>query len=298
MEIQQLQSFSAAAQTLNFNLAAAQLFIDQSTLSRRISLLEKDLGVTLFERGKNYSGVKLTSAGELLLPRIQSVLEQLDNVRSLAQQLQNNGRVKNTLMIGLDSRIIFTDIPNYLSQYPLHRPGCKISFYHTEATELFRWLRARVVDVGVAIHIPKEPIDGLDIQVLEKLSMCLAVHTNVLQALGTDDPADILRVKPLYFNGVDEEGISHSLEVARSMGTTPNVIRCRNHLEVMTYVNAGQGVNICYQQNTLPGAEIVMLPIPRKYGELPLYGLLPTHNAAENAKAFLADYSEYKKQNN
>ena len=64
MEIRQLRSFLAVADTLNFSRAAQSLFLSQSALSRQIMDLEKEIGLPLFER--NTRRVELTEAGRLL----------------------------------------------------------------------------------------------------------------------------------------------------------------------------------------------------------------------------------------
>ena len=49
-DILDLQAFVAVAERASFRQAAADLFLSQSALSRRIDKLEESLGVRLFER--------------------------------------------------------------------------------------------------------------------------------------------------------------------------------------------------------------------------------------------------------
>ena len=51
MEIRQLKYFLSAAKHLSFTTAAQECYIVQSAMSQQIAALEKELGVTLFERG-------------------------------------------------------------------------------------------------------------------------------------------------------------------------------------------------------------------------------------------------------
>ena len=53
MTVFQIQCFLSVAETLNFTEAANRLFIAQSSLSRNISHLEEEIGLTLFIRTKN-----------------------------------------------------------------------------------------------------------------------------------------------------------------------------------------------------------------------------------------------------
>lgn len=80
MSTDYLYEFLILARTLNFSQAAEKLFINQSTLSRHISLLEKELGETLFER--NSHNVSLTDKGRLFVQeasRLQLSYDQMIN---------------------------------------------------------------------------------------------------------------------------------------------------------------------------------------------------------------------------
>lgn len=68
--------FLAAAETQNFTDAAHRLYLSHSTISRRISSLEEELGVSLFERDNAVHG--LTAAGELLYRRAKEILSLAD----------------------------------------------------------------------------------------------------------------------------------------------------------------------------------------------------------------------------
>ena len=61
MEISALQQFLVLAETLNFTQAAEKCFVTQPTLSRKIAVLENELGVRLFVRSRK--SVMLTAEG-------------------------------------------------------------------------------------------------------------------------------------------------------------------------------------------------------------------------------------------
>lgn len=89
-----LRSFEAAARHLNFTRAAAELHITHGAVSHQMRALERDLGITLFQRRSR--GVALTTAGHDLA---QTVREALDRVAQRIAELR--GRPKRALTISV-----------------------------------------------------------------------------------------------------------------------------------------------------------------------------------------------------
>jgi DNA-binding transcriptional LysR family regulator len=87
VEIDQVQAFVAVVRGGGFTRAAVILHLSQPAVSRRLVLLERELGAPLFERIR--SGVILTEAGRTFLPHAEGLLacmrDGLDSVRALHQ---------------------------------------------------------------------------------------------------------------------------------------------------------------------------------------------------------------------
>lgn len=75
MELRVLRYFLAVAKEESFSGAAKAVYVTQPTLSRQIMDLEKELGVTLFNRGKKNKRVSLTEAGMRLRKRAEEIVE-------------------------------------------------------------------------------------------------------------------------------------------------------------------------------------------------------------------------------
>ncbi len=71
MELRQLEHFVAVADELNFTRAAARVHVVQSALSTSIAKLERELGVTLFDRTRQQ--IRLTPAGERFRTHAQDI---------------------------------------------------------------------------------------------------------------------------------------------------------------------------------------------------------------------------------
>ena len=87
VEIDQIETFVAVVRGGGFTKAAALLHLSQPAVSRRLDLLEREVGAPLFERIR--SGVILTEAGRTFLPHAEGLLacmrDGLDSVRALHQ---------------------------------------------------------------------------------------------------------------------------------------------------------------------------------------------------------------------
>ncbi|MCW2668072.1 MAG: putative LysR-family transcriptional regulator [Frankiales bacterium] len=85
MELRQLESFVAVATYRSFTRAARTLAFDQSTISRHVAGLERDLGLVLLRRTNR--DVALTEAGHRWLPQARRVLESARRARDLADRI-------------------------------------------------------------------------------------------------------------------------------------------------------------------------------------------------------------------
>src|SRR5437016_1841424 len=83
MAIQRFQYFLAVAESANFGRAAARIGMKQPPLSQSIRRLERDLGVTLFERSGK--GATLTAAGGAFLPEARAAIEAAERATALAR---------------------------------------------------------------------------------------------------------------------------------------------------------------------------------------------------------------------
>jgi len=87
VQADQVQAFVAIVRGGGFTRAASLLHLSQPAVSRRLGLLERELGAPLFERTR--TGVILTEAGKTFLPHAEALLacmrDGLDSVRALQQ---------------------------------------------------------------------------------------------------------------------------------------------------------------------------------------------------------------------
>lgn len=71
MDIQQIQYFLEVVRSENFSVAAENLYTTQSSVSKNIKSLEKELNIQLFDRSKRQ--IQLTEAGKLVLKDARAI---------------------------------------------------------------------------------------------------------------------------------------------------------------------------------------------------------------------------------
>src|SRR4051794_3320156 len=87
MDSDDLRTFLAISQNGGFSRAAETLNRSQPAISRRIALLEAELGAALFERAAG--GVVLSQAGEVLLPHAEKALAALEDANAALAALRS-----------------------------------------------------------------------------------------------------------------------------------------------------------------------------------------------------------------
>ena len=85
MDVDEIRTFLAIAETGGFSRAAQRLHRSQPAISRRIGLLEQELGAPLFERIRGR--VRLTDAGHAFLPHAEATMAALKDGQDAVRDL-------------------------------------------------------------------------------------------------------------------------------------------------------------------------------------------------------------------
>jgi len=97
MTLNELRYIVAVAQERNFRRAAEKSFISQPALSLAIQKLEEELGLKIFERGKN--NISVTPVGMEIVGQAQRTLEEAERIREIARQGKDH--LAGTLRLGI-----------------------------------------------------------------------------------------------------------------------------------------------------------------------------------------------------
>jgi DNA-binding transcriptional LysR family regulator len=118
--IDALRLFIRVARRGSFSAAGRELGVPQSTVSRMIATLEREIGASLLVRTTR--AVTMTDAGAEFLARIEQILADLDEAEQTAR---HSGELRGTLRIGigtsLAARIVIPHLKPFLDRHPALR---------------------------------------------------------------------------------------------------------------------------------------------------------------------------------
>src|SRR6185369_5943772 len=97
VELRHLRYFVAVADAGTFTHAAERMFVAQPTLSQQIRRLEEMIGTPLLQRRRE--GVRLTTAGTVLLEESRTVLSLVDHGLARTRQAAGLGRTRVRVVV-------------------------------------------------------------------------------------------------------------------------------------------------------------------------------------------------------
>lgn len=165
MELRHLRYFVAVAEELNFTHAASKLRVAQPALSRQIHDLEEELQTSLFERRR--TGVLLTRAGRIFLPRARTILNQARDAANEARTA--GGVISGRLTLGYPSGIHLNHLAPVLETFRRNHPNVEFDFIHDLPNAQLRALRELKIDIGF-ITMPAR-LDGFEHRIVWRVPL-------------------------------------------------------------------------------------------------------------------------------
>lgn len=153
MDLNELNAFVAVAEHKSFSKAAVRLHLTQPAISKRISSLEADSGVRLFDRvGRR---VHLTDSGRLLLPRAREMLTNLADTRRLLRNTQ--GQVDGVLRMATSHHIGLHRLAPVLRSYKRHYPKVRLDIHFEDSEAAQEMVRRAESELAIVTLDPNGP---------------------------------------------------------------------------------------------------------------------------------------------
>ena len=145
LDLRHLRHFVALAETGNFHRAAERCFLTQSSLSRSIQTLERDLEIPLFQR--RAKRVELSTAGRALYPQAVSLLDQARRTEALMDDLRKGRR--GVLRIAFLPSTTIRILPELLRRFREHAADVSVELQELTTDAQHQALLAGDIDIGL-----------------------------------------------------------------------------------------------------------------------------------------------------
>lgn len=145
MDIKQIEYFVSIADTGSFSQAAEELYISQSSLSKAIIAMEKELDVKLFDRNKRR--IALTDAGKVFFTH---ALKLKENYRSMLVDLGEYKKTTPSLVLAAIPVIAQYGITSYVAKFKKTYPHINFTLEEREASVVWPGLSQHKYDLAFA----------------------------------------------------------------------------------------------------------------------------------------------------
>lgn len=148
MELRTVHYFLIVANEGNITKAANRIHITQPTLSRQLMQLEEELGITLFERGKN--NIILTDAGVVFRRRAQELVNLSEKVKNEVRQTDEE--LTGEISIGCSETQSIQELSDWISDFRKTHPLVSFEIRSANNIEIDDWLERGLVDLGLLLE--------------------------------------------------------------------------------------------------------------------------------------------------
>jgi DNA-binding transcriptional LysR family regulator len=237
--LQWLRGFYFVAERGGVRQAAIAMGREQPTISRQIKCLEKELGITLFDRSSGK--MKITPEGKILLEKAVSLFEDVKGIKNefKKQEVEYEGKI----IIATTHAIIDSFLPRYIAQFRKLHPRVTFHLEGGIREMVFEKIESAEADLGIAFseNVPKTI---MCYELSETGLVLIAPKNNPFFKTKAPTLKQIAAAPLVLFShrGLPERLIENRF--ARE-NLKPNVvITHNNHVSVKRYVALGMGVAI------------------------------------------------------
>lgn len=262
MDTQALKAFIAVAEHCSFSQAAEQLHLTQSAVSKRISQLEQQLNISLFDRHNRT--ISLTEAGLLLLPKAQKILEIMVDTELEVKNLHQE--VSGKLSLATSHHIGLHRLPPILRAFTADYSQVQLDLSFLGSEKAYQAVKHRQVELALTtldselFVTDNEHLEIIPLWQDEMLCVCAKNHPlTTQQALTLKELAKTVAILPepntITFKLVERVFIQAGLSLYAPMPT--------NYLEtIKMMVSVGMGWSML--PRTLLDDSLSILPWPEQ----------------------------------
>jgi DNA-binding transcriptional LysR family regulator len=259
MDFNLIRTFVTLAREGNLTRTAQRLHLSQPALSLQLKKLHEQLGLVLFERTPR--GMRLTRAGEQLLPAAQRALEAATELGSLAAGI--SGQVGGRLRIGTIVDPEFLRLGPFLKRLVEHHPGLSTDLAHGMSGAVRRDVAANRLDVAYTLGLPgmKDVDAGFEVLTLTPFNYRVIAPPGWHERVRGKDWKALAR---LPWIGTPADSVHHRLlaGVFKQAGASPRIV-AQVDLEpsMLDLVKSGVGLSLARDSIALRAAHAIGIAI-------------------------------------
>ena len=257
IETRLMHYFLAIAREQNMTKAAETLHVTQSTLSKQMMDLEKQLGKQLFIRGNRK--LTLTEEGIFLRNRAQEILSLLENTESALRTDKQS--LSGGISIGCGETIVMDLFAKFFAEFHAEHPAVQFHIHSGDADTVLERLDKGLIDMGLLLGpIRQEKYDYLNLH--QKDVFGLLMQEDCPLAEQAEINIDQLKTLPLILAEQTFQG-HQDLEWFGTDESVLNIVATYNLIYNATFlVERGIGYALCLAQlvNT-KGRNLTFRPI-------------------------------------
>jgi DNA-binding transcriptional LysR family regulator len=243
IEVRQARYFLAVAETLHFGRAAEQLAMSQPPLSQTILQLERQLGVTLFDRSGRK--VTLTETGRAFAAECRTLIAAGQRAQQVATQ--TGAGLAGTLRIGVVTSALSEPLLSALAAFRHARPRVDLQITEVDTASGQQALLRHEIDI--AVIRPSTPVRGLRIQPWRHDEFVIALPPGHPLAAGAPSPVHLARFadEPWVWLRRDASPDYHDqlMATCRKAGFSPGIRHLANSIFTqLAMVASGLGVTL------------------------------------------------------
>lgn len=242
MKLHQLRYISEVAnRDLNVSEAAESLYTSQPGVSKQIRLLESEIGVPIFTRtGKRLT--QITPAGEQILRRARNILREVENIKYIGAEFQNEQ--SGTLTIATTHTQARYFLPKIIPHFVKRFPDVKLTLKQGYPEEISNMVVDGYADMVLATEAVSTHQDLVALPCYQWNRCALMLPNHPLLKVKNVSLKDIARY-PIITYDFAFAGRTLVSETFENAQIDPNIVFTALDSDVIkTYVELGLGVGL------------------------------------------------------
>ena len=289
MSIKQYEVFAKTVELGSLTRAAEALDSTQSRISHVLSAMEEEYGFCLMQRSR--SGVTLTEAGAMLLPKMEAILRQHRELEALIADIRNANA--GTVRLGTFTSVAVHWLPGMIQAFQSAHPQVELKMFSGDYADVEQWLGDGTVDLAF-VSLPA-PENTRAIPLVEDELLAILPKGHPLANQPRIDAAKLGREPFISLPKRSDHDIHRALDKA---GITPNIrFTTKDDYAVIAMVEQGLGISIVPELLVRGrGQRVELRPLePRSTRTIAL--ALPQGNASPAVEAFAEAAVTWLKEN-